>query len=82
MGYKHSYSAVEAFRQIRGAGADCINPRTDSFIAWGVKQDLYQLKWMLDDILKECPSFGQLETDWLKEQEQKRIIKYLKDDIQ
>jgi hypothetical protein len=29
-----------------------------------------------------CPDFGATEAEWLKEQEQKKIISYLKDDIQ
>ena len=81
MGYKHSYDIIQAYQQIRDAGAECADPRTDGFIAWGVKQDLYQLKWFLDDLLKDCPEFSSIETDWLKEQEQKKIIKILKDDI-
>jgi hypothetical protein len=82
MGYKHSYDIIQTYQQIRAAGAECANPRTDGFIAWGVKQDLYQLKWYLDDLLKSCPEFSSIETDWLREQEQKKIIKILKDDIQ
>jgi hypothetical protein len=81
MGYKHSYNIVQVYQQIRSAGSECADPRTDGFIAWGVKQDLYQLKWYLDDLLKSCPEFSSIEADWLREQEQKKIIKILKDDI-
>lgn len=80
MGYKHSYDIIAAYQQVRAAAQECNNPRNDGFVAWGVKQDLYQLKWMLDDLLKDCPSFGDTENDWLKEQEQKRIIRYLRND--
>jgi hypothetical protein len=80
MGYKHSYDIVQAYQQIRSAAAECTNSRTDGFIAWGVKQDLYQLKWYLDDLLKRCPEFSSVEADWLREQEQKKIIKILKDE--
>lgn len=79
MGYKHSYDMMSAFGTIRSAARECSDPRTDGFIAWGVKQDLYQLKWALDTLLKECPIFS-LEQDWLKEQEQLKIIQLLKDE--
>jgi hypothetical protein len=56
---------------------ECSDMRTDSWIAWGLKQDLYQIKWALDDALRRCPSFSP-EEEWLREQEQKRIIEILK----
>lgn len=82
MGYKHSYDIISAFQQVRAAASECSDPRNDGFISWGVKQDLYQLKWYLDEMIKSCPEFGSTETEWLKEQEQKKIIKILSNDIQ
>lgn len=79
MGYKHSYDIIEAQRQIRSAANELNDSRTDGFIAWGVKQDLYQLKWMLDELIKNSAGFGSIEDEWLKEQEARRLIKYLKD---
>ena len=80
MGYKHSYNIIEAYQQIRSAAGECSDPRNDGFVTWSIKQDLYHLKWFLDEKLKQCPDYGSLEADWLKEQEQKLILKYLKDD--
>lgn len=79
MGYRHSYSIIETYQQVRAAVSECSDSRNGGFIAWGVKQDLYQLKWFLDDMIKMCPTFGP-EAEWLKEQEQKKIINYLKDE--
>ena len=81
MGYKRSYDVTVAAREINAALHECRNPRTDGFVGWGIKQDLYRLKWILDDAIKSCPSFSP-EADWLKEQEQKKIIKILKNDLQ
>jgi hypothetical protein len=80
MGYKYSYDIVQTLNEIRRAAYECGSSQTDVFITWGIKQDLYQFKWLLDDLLKDCPTFGP-EADWLKEQEQKKILRYLKDDI-
>jgi hypothetical protein len=80
MGYKHSYDIISAFQQIRSAASECSSPRSDGFLAWGIKQDLYQLKWYLDEAIKMCPEFGTTESDWLREQEKQKVIKYLKDE--
>lgn len=79
MGYKHSYDTMIAIKEIRAAALECSNPRNDGFVSWGIKQDLYQVKWMLDDLLRNCPTFSP-EAEWLKEQEQKKIIRILKDE--
>ncbi len=79
MGYKHKYDIVHIYQQLRAASSEVNDPRNDGFISWGVKQDLYQLKWFLDDILKNSNTFGP-EEEWLREQEQKRIIGYLRDE--
>ncbi len=79
MGYKHKYDVVHIYQQLRAAASEVNDPRNDGFISWGVKQDLYQLKWFLDDILKNSNTFGP-EEEWLREQEQKRIIGYLRND--
>jgi len=80
MGYKTSYDIVRALNEIRAAAYECGNSRTDGFVAWGIKQDLYQVKWMLDDLLKDCPSFAP-EQEWVREQEQKKIIKILSNEM-
>ena len=82
MGFKFSYDVTIAAREINAAAYDACNSMNDGFICWGAKQDLYRLKWILEDALKRCPDFGIMEEDWLKEQEQKRIIKILSNDIQ
>jgi hypothetical protein len=80
MGFKYSYDITKAAREINSAAYDASSSLNDGFIAWGAKQDLYRLKWIIEDALRRCPDFSP-EKEWLKEQEQERIIKILKDDI-
>jgi hypothetical protein len=83
MGFKYCYNIENAVREIHGAKRDASNSLNDGFIAWGAKQDLLRLKRILDDAIRQCPSFGHTEREWIKEQEQKRIIDILsKDDLQ
>jgi hypothetical protein len=78
MGYTRSYSVTKAAQEINSAAYDASDSRMDGYTCWGAKQDLYRLKWILEDALKRCPQFS-VEQDWLKEQEQARILKILKD---
>lgn len=81
MGFKLSYNITDAAREINAAAYDSSNPYNDGYIAWGAKQDLYRLKWILEDALKRCPAFGPEEA-WLREQEKKQVVKILSNDIQ
>ena len=84
MGFKYSYSANDlatAVRVINSIKYDACDMRTDGYVQWGAKQDLWRLKWILEDAMKQCPHFSSTEDDWLKEQEQKKIIKILSNDI-
>ena len=82
MGFKKSLDVANIVQQINAAVYSVSSPYTDGFNGWCTKQDLYQIKEILDDAIRRCPEFGTTELDWLKEQEQRKIIKILKDDIQ
>jgi len=56
---------------------ECSDMRTDGWTGFGIKQDLYQIKWAIDDALRRCPEFVG-EDEWLHEQEKKRLIDILK----
>lgn len=79
MGYIKKWSVEDIARQINHAYYICSDPRQDGFTTWGTKQDLYQIKWLIDEAIKKCPDFAP-EAEWLREQEQKKIIKILKDE--
>jgi hypothetical protein len=84
MGFKFSYSSIDLANVVRIINTvmhDSCNSRNDGYIGFGAKQDLYGLKSILDNALKRCPDFGEPEKEWLKEQEQKQVIKILKDEM-
>lgn len=76
---KIRWSVEDIATQIHALSAELNSPYNDGFTAWGCKQDLLIIQTLINDALKDAPEFGDLETDWLKEQEQKRIIKILKE---
>jgi hypothetical protein len=79
MGYKYSYNVTVAAREINAAAYDANDSGATGFVQWGAKQDLYRLKWIIEDAIKRCPTFSP-EQEWLREQEKERVIRILKDE--
>lgn len=78
MGFRKNWDVADIASQIRQLSLNCSSSYTDGFTAWELKKDLYQIKDLVDQALKTSPDFGNLEQQWLTEQEQKRIINILK----
>jgi len=79
MGFIKNWDVADITRQINSAANNCRSPYTDGFTGWSIKQDLYQIKWILDEAIRLCPNFSP-EDEWLKEQEKKKVIRILKDE--
>jgi hypothetical protein len=78
MGFKKSWDADSITSQIHTLYRECSSPYNDGFTAWGCKQDLLLIQQLVNEAVENSPNFGETEANWLKEQEQKRIIKILK----
>jgi hypothetical protein len=78
MGFKKNWDIADISHQIHSLARECASPYNDGFTAFECKKDLYQLKYIIDQSLSQTPEFGDLEQQWLTDQEQKRIIKILK----
>lgn len=57
MGFKKSWDEGEIVRQLRAMARECSAPRNDGFTAMYIKQDLIQIKFLLDDLIESCPKF-------------------------
>ena len=69
------YNAVN--HQIYIAGVELNNPRNDGYVQWEIKKDLYKLKWLLDQILKNSPEFVG-ESEFLTEETKRQVWHILK----
>ena len=78
MGFKKSWDVSDIANQIHAISRECSSPNNDGFTTFELKKDLYIIKEIIDRSLKNAPNFGEIEQDWLTEQEKKRIIKILK----
>lgn len=68
------YNSVN--HQIYIAGVELNNPRNDGYVQWEIKKDLYKLKWLLDEILKDSPEFAG-ESEFLQERSKKQMWRTL-----
>jgi len=78
MGFKKSWDTADIANQIHSLSRECSSKYNDGFTSFECKKDLYQIKSIVDEALGRAPDFGEMEQQWLTEQEQKRIIKILK----
>ena len=77
MGFKKNWDIAEISHQIYSMARESSSPYTDGFTGFEIKKDLYEIKFVIDEVLKTSPKFSG-EEEWLTEQEKKRIIKHLK----
>lgn len=78
MGLRKNWDTADIANQIRSISRECSSPYNDGFTSFEFKKDLYQIKFIIDHALKTAPTFGDMEQQWLTEQEKQRIIKILK----
>jgi hypothetical protein len=75
---KKSWSIEDVANQLRALSRECSSPYNDGFTAFELKKELYLIKEIVDRAMEQSPNFGDMEDQWLQEQEKKRIIKILK----
>ena len=54
------------------------DPRMDGYTTWGCKQDLYRVKFAVEDMLAKCPTYS-IEAEWLEERNKELVWKALND---
>ena len=78
MGFKKNWEVGDITSQVHSLAREISSPYNDGYTQWHCKQDLYQIKQLVDQALAKSPDFGDLEQEWLHTQEKKHIIKILK----
>ena len=78
MGFKKNWEVGDITSQVHSLAREISSPQNDGYTQWHCKQDLYQIKHLVDQALARSPNFGDLEQEWLQTQEKKHIIKILK----
>jgi hypothetical protein len=79
MSFQKRWDAESIISNLAACAAQVRDGRNDGWTAWGCKQDLYRVKFALDEMLKHAPSFAG-EQEWLQDQERLQIWKILKNE--
>lgn len=74
----HTWSVDRIKADIQRIRFACTDPRMDGFVTWGCKQDLYRIKFYLEEQLKECPTYS-VEAEWLEQQRKEQVWNALTD---
>jgi hypothetical protein len=68
---------ISDLQQIYFATTD---PRMDGFTTWACKQDMYRVKFALDEMLNKCPTYAP-EAEFLDEHNKQLVWKALNDKV-
>jgi hypothetical protein len=70
------WSVEEIANQLHSCGYAMNDPYMDGFTTWGCKQDLYRVKFILDEILENSPIYSG-EQEWLEERAKEKTWKII-----
>ena len=76
MGFKKP-DVTDVKMQLLKAHSEICSPYNDGYVQWSIKQELYEIKWLLEEMLKRQPTFNN-EEEWLDEQKKKHMWSELK----
>jgi len=77
MGFRKPLEIDDVKMQLMRAHGSICSPYNDGYTSWETKKELYQIKFLLDEMLKQQPDFSG-EEEWLEEQQKKQIWSELK----
>lgn len=78
MGFRKPMDYNSVSHQIYMTGVEVCDSKNDGFTSFYLKQDLYKLKWLIDEIIKDSPTFVG-EDEFVKEHDQKVMWRRLKE---
>lgn len=74
---KQDWSVSDILAQLRRCHRAASNSWDTGYVQWPCKQDLYQVKFAVDEMLRNTPTFTD-EPAWLEEQSKKQVWNKLK----
>ena len=77
MSFIQRWDVNRIVQELHSCASQVNNAYNDGFVSWGCKQDLYRVKFALEDMLRRCNTFAG-EQEWLQEMEAKRTWEILK----
>jgi hypothetical protein len=68
MGFRKPMDYNSVSHQIYMSGVELYSHHNDGYVQFGIKKDLYKLKWLIDSIMKDSPEFAG-EKEFIEEHE-------------
>lgn len=76
MAFKITWDVSQILTDLRRCAGQVSSPYNDGFSAWHCKQDLLQVKYALDQMLKDLPHFAD-EDEWIEQQQKQQVWQIL-----
>jgi hypothetical protein len=76
MGFHKPIDYGQVYHQIRMTGAELYSHYNDGYVQFELKKELYKIKWLVDNILKDSPTFSG-EKEFIDEHEKELVWKTL-----
>lgn len=76
MGFKITWDSDQIIRDLRSATAQVCSPYNDGFSSWRCKQDLIKIKYALEEMLNDAPTFAG-EEEYIAKLEKEKTWKLL-----
>lgn len=81
MGFRKPMDYNNIHHQIYMAGVEMHSGYNDGYTTWEIKKDLHRIKWLLDEIMADSPTYAE-EKEFLDEHSKVKMWRTLKNDIQ
>jgi hypothetical protein len=72
------WNADQIIRDLHRCAREMNDHYNDGYVQCHCKQDLYRVKFELDQLLKSSPHFS-MEAEWLEQQQKRQVWKILND---
>ena len=77
MGFRKPMDYNSVHHQIYMAGVELLSGHNDGYTTWEIKKDLHRIKWLLDEIMADSPTYAD-EKEFLDEHAKVKMWRTLK----
>ena len=77
MGFRKPMDYSSVHHQIYMAGVELHSGHNDGYTTWEIKKDLHRIKWLLDEIMADSPTYAE-EKEFLDEHSKVKMWRTLK----
>jgi len=77
MGFRKPMDYSSVHHQIYMAGVEMHSGHNDGFTTWEIKKDLHRIKWLVDEIMADSPTYAD-EKEFLDEHSKVKMWRTLK----